>query len=83
DIELQRNRRLGRIVETERVAAEETAAVYRRDLEVGAARLASAEELNAQLRASEEFNRRILWTTTDFVAILDLDGRLITMSENG
>jgi PAS domain S-box-containing protein len=83
DIELQRNQRLGRIVETARVAAEETAALHRRDLEDGAARLASAEELNAQLRASEEFNRRILWTTNDFVAILDLHGRLITMSENG
>ncbi len=83
DLEIQRNRRLGRIVETERVAAEHSAALFRRDLEVGAARLASAEELNAQLRASEEFNRRILWTTTDFVAVLDLDGRLITMSENG
>ena len=83
DFELQRNKRLGRIVEAERVAAEESAAHYRRDLEDGAARLASAEDLNAQLRASEEFNRRILWTTTDFIAVLDLDGRLITMSENG
>jgi PAS domain S-box-containing protein len=83
DIELQRNKRLGRLVETERVAAEQSAALYRRDIEDGAARLATAEELNGQLRASEEFTRRILWTTTDFVAVLDLEGRLITMSENG
>ncbi|MFD0935836.1 HWE histidine kinase domain-containing protein, partial [Methylobacterium trifolii] len=48
-----------------------------------AARLAIVEELNAQLLASEEFNRRILWTTTDCVKMLDLDGRLITVSETG
>ena len=97
DSELQRNRRLGRMVESERSAsrveaeriaaermrAEEAEAFYRRHLADGAARLAGAEELNAQLRASEEFNRRILWTTTDFVKVLDLDGRLITASESG
>ncbi len=83
NVELERNKRLGRIVEAVRTAAEETAVLYRRDIEDGAARLATAEELNAQLRASEEFNRRILWTTTDFIAVLDLDGRLITVSENG
>ena len=97
DAELQRNRRLGRMVETERSAsrveaeriaaertrAEEAEAFYRLHLADGAARLAGAEELNAQLRASEEFNRRILWTTTDFVKVLDLDGRLITASESG
>ncbi len=70
-------------METERFAAEQSVATFKRDLAVGAARLADAEELNVQLKASEEFNRRILWTTTDFVAVLDLDGRLITMSENG
>ena len=83
NIELERNKRLGRIVEAVRMAAEETAILYRKDIEDGAARLATAQELNAQLRASEEFNRRILWTTTDFIAVLDLDGRLLTMSENG
>jgi PAS domain S-box-containing protein len=83
DTELRRNQRLGRIVETERFAAEQSVATFKRDLADGAARLADAEELNVQLKASEEFNRRILWTTTDFVAVLDLDGRLITMSENG
>ena len=41
------------------------------------------EELNAQLRASEEFNRGILGTTTDCVTVLDLDGRIISVSENG
>ncbi|TXN39058.1 PAS domain-containing protein [Methylobacterium sp. WL30] len=66
-----------------RAEAESTVEHCRRDLARGAARLAGAEELNAQLRASEEFNRRILWTTTDFVKVLDLDGRLITVSENG
>ncbi|MGU3538650.1 sensor histidine kinase [Methylobacterium sp. A54F] len=71
--------------ETERmrVAAAHTVALYRRDLAAGAARLASAQELNARLRASEEFNRRILWSSTDCVKVLDLDGRLITLSENG
>lgn len=83
DSEIRRNARLGRLVESERVAAERSEALWRRDLEDGAARLASAEELNAQLQASEEFNRRLLWTTNDFVAVLDLDGRLITLSENG
>lgn len=83
DFEIQRNARLGRIVEIERIAAQKNAAVYRRDLEDGAARLASAEDLNAKLKASEEFNRRILWTTNDFVAVLDLDGRLTTLSDNG
>lgn len=83
DFEIQRNARLGHIVEIERVAARNTAAHYRRDLEDGAARLASAEDLNAKLKASEEFNRRILWTTNDFVAVLDLDGGLMTVSDNG
>ena len=63
--------------------AETTVEHVRRDLAQGAARLASAEELNGQLRASEEFNRRILWTTTDLVKVLDLDGRVITVSDNG
>ena len=59
------------------------AGLYQRELAEGAARLASVEDLNTQLRASEELNRRILWTTTDCVTILDLDGRLIALSENG
>ena len=59
------------------------ACLYERGLAEGAARLASVEDLNTQLRASEELNRRILWTTTDCVKILDLDGRLIALSENG
>ncbi|WP_375455119.1 sensor histidine kinase [uncultured Methylobacterium sp.] len=66
-----------------RAEADSTVAHCRRDLEHGAARLANAEALNAKLRATEEFNRRILWTTTDFVKVLDLDGRLVTVSENG
>ncbi|MET0258323.1 MAG: HWE histidine kinase domain-containing protein, partial [Methylobacterium sp.] len=40
-----------------------------------------AEEINAQLRASEEFNRRILASTTDCITVLDIDGRLISMNE--
>lgn len=83
DSEIRRNARLGRIVEHERVAAERNAALFRRDLEDGAARLAYAEELNAKLQSSEELTRRLLWSTNDFVAVLDLDGRLITISENG
>lgn len=46
-------------------------------------RLAAMEDINAQLRASEEFNRRILSATTDCVMVLDLDGRLISMNECG
>ncbi len=46
-------------------------------------RLAAVEDINAQLRASEEFNRRILSATTDCVMVLDLDGRLISMNECG
>ncbi len=86
DAEIARNARLGRIIAAERSAsraeAEALDALHRRDLADGAARLADAEELNLQLRASEEFNRRILWTTTDCVKVLDLDGRLITVSAN-
>ncbi|WP_375462624.1 sensor histidine kinase [uncultured Methylobacterium sp.] len=66
-----------------RAEADAVVAHCRRDLADGAARLAGAEDLNTQLRASEEFTRRILWTTTDFVKILDLGGRLITVSESG
>jgi PAS domain S-box-containing protein len=44
-------------------------------------RVAEAEDLNAQLRASEEFNRRILASTTDCITVLDVDGRLISMNE--
>lgn len=94
DAEMLRNARLGQIVVSERVASRAEAervraesealdAKRRRDLADGAARLADAEELNLQLRASEEFNRRILWTSTDCVKVLDLDGRLITVSANG
>ncbi|MCJ2015327.1 sensor histidine kinase [Methylobacterium sp. J-076] len=79
----ERNVHLGHVVETERVAAETNAALYQRDLEDGAARLADAEGLNLKLKVSEEFARRILWSTNDFVAMLDLDGGLLTMSENG
>ena len=43
----------------------------------------AGDDLDAQLRASEEFNRRILATTTDCVMVLDLDGRLISMNECG
>lgn len=46
-------------------------------------RLAAVEDINAQLRASEEFNRRILSATTDCVMVLDLEGRLISMNECG
>ena len=94
DAEMRRNARLGAIVaservasraETDRIRAESEAldARHRRELADGAARLADAEELNLQLRASEEFTRRILWTTTDCVKVLDLDGHLITVSANG
>ncbi len=37
----------------------------------------------AQLRESEEFNRRILASSTDCIKVLDLDGRLAFMSEGG
>ncbi|GJD56501.1 sensor histidine kinase [Methylobacterium dankookense] len=94
DAELLRNARLGQIVaserdasraEAERIRAESEAldAKHRIDLADRSARLADAEELNLQLRASEEFNRRILWTSTDCVKVLDLDGRMITVSANG
>ena len=59
--------------------AEDAVAGYRREIADGAARLASAEDLNTQLTASEEFNRRILAATTDGVNVLDLDGRLISL----
>ncbi|MCJ2059498.1 PAS domain-containing protein [Methylobacterium sp. J-048] len=35
------------------------------------------------LRESEEFNRRILASSTDCIKVLDLDGRLVFMSEGG
>jgi hypothetical protein len=38
DTELRRNQRLGRIVETERFAAEQSVATFKRDLADGAAR---------------------------------------------
>lgn len=59
--------------------AEDAVAGYRREIADGAARLASAEDLNTQLSASEEFNRRILAATTDSVNVLGLDGRLISV----
>lgn len=62
--------------------AQSAAARYRDNLATGAARLASSEALNARLRASEELNRRILWSTSDCVKVLDLDGRLVTVSDN-
>ncbi len=56
-------------------------AVFARALDASAIRAITAEDLNAQLRASEEFNRRILASTTDCVSVLDLDGRLITLND--
>jgi PAS domain S-box-containing protein len=43
------------------------------------------EELGVQraLRASEEFNRRVLGSSADCIKVLDLDGRLEFMSEGG
>lgn len=83
ELESQRNPRACRIAEVERAPVEMSVPGFRRDREDGAAPLATAEELNGKLQASEEFNRRILWTTNDFVAVLDLDGRVITISDNG
>ena len=37
----------------------------------------------ALLRESEEFNRRVLASSTDCIKVLDLDGRLAWMSEGG
>jgi len=37
----------------------------------------------ALLRSSEEFNRRVLASSTDCIKVLDLDGRLAWMSEGG
>ncbi|OCR25087.1 histidine kinase [Pseudomonas syringae] len=37
----------------------------------------------ALLRSSEEFNRRVLASSTDCIKVLDLDGRLTWMSEGG
>ena len=39
--------------------------------------------VEARLRSSEEFNRRILASSADCVKVLDLDGRLEFMSEGG
>lgn len=44
-------------------------------------RAAESDEINAELRATEEFNRRILASTTDSISVLDIDGRLISMNE--
>lgn len=39
--------------------------------------------VEARLRASEEFNRRVLASSADCIKVLDLDGRLEFMSEGG
>ncbi len=39
--------------------------------------------VEARLRSSEEFNRRILASSADCIKVLDLDGRLEFMSEGG
>ena len=71
------------IAETGWSRAESIEAGFRSGLAAAAERLASVEDLNAQLRTSEEFNRRILSATTDGVEVLDLDGRIISMNDGG
>ncbi|WP_238257565.1 sensor histidine kinase [Methylobacterium gnaphalii] len=73
-------------VNAERRQAEETgasrsAAALRSGSESEEMRSVAAEEINAQLRATEEFNRRILASTTDCITVLDIDGRVISMNE--
>lgn len=41
------------------------------------------QHAQAALRESEEFNRRILASSTDCIKVLDLDGKLTFMSEGG
>jgi PAS domain S-box-containing protein len=41
------------------------------------------EEQSARLHASEEFNRRVLASSTDCIKVLDLEGRIEFMSQGG
>lgn len=73
-------------VNAERRHADETGvgrsvAALRIESEAEVMRAAETDEINAQLRATEEFNRRILASTTDCISVLDIDGRLISMNE--
>jgi PAS domain S-box-containing protein len=45
--------------------------------------LAALERQRDELRANEEFNRRIIASSPDCILVLDLDGRLISMSQGG
>lgn len=45
--------------------------------------ITESKQAEAELRASEEFNRTVIENSPDCVKVLDLEGRLLVMSEHG
>lgn len=45
--------------------------------------ITESKQAEAELRASEEFNRTVIENSPDCVKVLDLEGRLLMMSEHG
>ncbi len=70
------------VIATQWVAHHDTNGRLRAVLEVNAD-ITARKQAEESLRASEEFNRRILETSPDSVKVLDLDGRLLFLNTSG
>ena len=55
----------------------------RRDLAHDTAERADGDGPDVEPRPADPLDRHVIWTTTDVVAVLDRDGRLLRVSENG
>ncbi|MEB3282398.1 MAG: PAS domain S-box protein [Lyngbya sp.] len=67
---------INRYLEVNAYPSEEGISIYFRDI-------SERQKIEAQLRSSEEFNRRIIESSTDCIKVLDLEGRLLSMNAGG
>ncbi|WP_413164326.1 PAS domain S-box protein [Capilliphycus salinus ALCB114379] len=67
---------INRYLEVNAYPSEEGISIYFRDI-------SDRKKTEAQLRSREEFNRRIIESSSDCIKVLDLQGRLISMNLGG
>jgi PAS domain S-box-containing protein len=67
---------LNRYLEVNAYPGEEGISIYFRDI-------TERKHIEEQLSASEEFNRRIVESSTDCIKVLDVEGRLLSLNSHG
>ena len=67
---------IDRYLEINAYPSVEGVSIYFRDI-------SDRKKIEAQLRASEEFNRRIIESSADCIKVLDLEGQLLSMNSGG